>query len=264
MRNALALALLSFVLCQLSFFGLSWLVAEKTTAFDWKRIQRSHPQLLHDGVQRLRDMPWPSGLYLLIAASLVYHSVCFVPSLELLALLESLVFEVPYQAGDGVWQFVYLDPRSRLWPWGVYALVAVCGVGCDGVSGFVGWRLLKAVERSRFFSGLPGFLIANVVFVLVVCGGSALFLFIVVSLSLSRAIDYQDVVLLIPQAMSVGIPTLAYCGTGFAILTLRRVPAGLRIRLSSRSGDRPLLPRLGTTLGALSALLVGLLSFMVS
>ena len=264
MRNALALAFLSFIVCKLGFFSLSWLVAEKTTAFDWKRIQRSHPQLLRDGVQRLRDMPWPSGLYLLITASLVYHTVCFVPSLELLALLESLVFEVPYQAGDGVWQFVYLDPRSRLWPWGVYALIALCGVGCDGLSGFVSWRLLKAADRSRFLSGLPGFLIANVVFVLVVCGGSVLFLFIVLSLSLPRAIDYQDVVLLVPQAMSVGMPTLAYCATGFAILALRRVPAGLRVRLSSRSGDRPLLPSLGTALGTLSALLVGLLSFMVS
>ena len=260
----MALALLSFVLCKLSFFSLSWLVAEKTAAFDWKRIQRSHPQLLHDGVQRLRDMPWPSGLYLLIAASLVYHIVCFVPSLELLALLESLVFELPYQAGDGVWRFVYLDPRSRLWPWGVYALIALCGVGCDGLSGFVGWRLLKAADRSRFFSGLPGFLIANVLFVLVVCGGSVLFLFIVLSLSLPRAIDYQDVVLLIHQAMSVGLPTLAYCGAGFAILALRRVPAGLGVRLLSRSDHRPLLPSLGTALGTLSALLVGLLSFMVS
>ena len=120
MRNALALALLSFVICKLSFFSLGWLVAEKTAAFDWKRIQHSH--LLHAGVQRLRDMPWPSGLYLLIAISLVYHILCFFPALELLALLESLVFELPYQAGDGVWQFVYLDPRERLWPWGVYAL----------------------------------------------------------------------------------------------------------------------------------------------
>lgn len=264
MKNALALALLSFVLCKLSFFSLSWLVAEKTTTFDWKRIQRSHPQLLHDGVQRLRDMPWPSGLYLLIAASLLYHIVCFFPSLELLALLESFVFELPYQAGDGVWQFVYLDPHDRLWPWGVYALIAVCGVGCDGLSGFVGWSLLKAADRSRFFSGLPGFLIANVLFVLVLCGGSVLFLFIVLSLSLPRAIDYQDVVLLIPQAMSVGIPTLVYCGTGFATLALRRVPTGFRARFSSRSGDRPLLPSLGTALGTLSALLVGLLSFMVS
>ena len=264
MRNALALALLSFVICKLSFFSLGWLVAEKTTTFDWKRIQHSHPQLLHNGVQRLRDMPWPSGLYLLIATSLVYHILCLLPSLELLALLESLVFEVPYQAGDGVWQFVYLDPRERLWPWGVYALIAVCGIGCDGVSGFVGWRLLRAADRSQFFSGLPGFLIANVLFVLVLCGGSALFLFIVLSLSLPRAIDYQDVVLLIPQAMSVGIPTLAYCGTGFAILALRRVPTRFRVRLSSRSGHRPLLPSLGTALGTLSALLIGLVSFMVS
>ncbi len=264
MKNALALALTSFVLCKLSFFSLSWLVAEKTTAFDWKRIQHPHPQLLHDGVQRLRDMPWPSGLCLLIATSLVYHVLCFLPSLELLALLESLVFELPYQAGDGVWQFVYLDPHDRLWPWGVCALIAVCGIGCDGLSGFIGWRLLKAADRSRFFSGLPGFLIANVVFVLVLCGGSALFLFIVVSLSLSRAIDYQDVVLLVPHAMSVGIPTLAYCGTGFAILTLRRVPPRLRARLSSRSGHRPLLPSLGTALGTLSALIVSLLSLMVS
>ncbi len=263
MRNALTLALTSFVLCRLSFSGLSWLVAEKTTTFDWKRIQYSHPQLLHDGIQRLRDIH-PSGLYVLGAASLLYHTGCFVPSLELLALLESLVFEVPYQAGDGVWQFVYLDPRGRLWPWSVYALIALCGIGCDGVSGFVGWRLLRAADRSQFFSGLAGFLIANVLFALVLCGGSGLFLFIVLSLSLPRAIDYQDVVLLIPQAMSVGIPTLAYCGTGFAILALRRVPTGLRVRLSSRSGDRPLLPSLGTALGTLSALLVGLLSFMVS
>ena len=94
-------------------------------------------------------------------------------------------------------------------------------------------------------------------------GGSVLFLFIVLSLSLPRAIDYHDVVLLIPQAMSVGIPTLAYCGTGFAILALRRVPTRFRARLSSRSGHRPLLARLGTALGTLSALLVGLLSFMV-
>ena len=143
MRNALALALLSFVICKLSFFSLGWLVAEKTTTFDWKRIQHSHPQLLHNCVQRLRDIP-PSGLYVLGATSLLYHTVCFVPSLELLALLESLVFEVPYQAGDGVWQFVYLDPRERLWPWGVYALIALCGIGCDGVAGFVGWRLLRA------------------------------------------------------------------------------------------------------------------------
>ena len=264
MKNALAFALLSFVLCKLSFFSLSWLVAEKTTAFDWKRIQHPHPQLVHDGVQRLRDMPWPSGLYLLIAASLVYHILCFFPSLELLALLESLAFEVPYQAGDGVWQFVYLDPRSRLWPWGVYTLIALCGVGCDGLSGFGGWRLLKAADRSQFFSGLPGFLIVNVLFVLVLCGGSVLFLFIVLSLSLPRAIDYQDVVLLVPQAMSVGMPTLAYCGTGFAILALRRVPAGFHARLLSWSGHQPLLPSLGTALGALSALLVGLLSFMVS
>ena len=264
MRNALAFAVLSFVLCKLSFFSLSWLVAEKTTAFDWKCIQHPHPQLLHNGVQRLRDMPWPAGLCLLIATSLVYHTVCFFPALELLALLESLVFELPYQAGDGVWQFVYLDPHDRLWPWGVYALIAVCGIGCDGLSGFVGWSLLKAADRSRFFSGLPGFLIANVVFVLVLCGGSALFLFIVVSLSLPRAINYQDVVLLVPHAMSVGIPTLAYCGAGFAILALRRVPTGFRVRLSSRSGHRPLLPNLGTALGTLSALLVGLLSFMVS
>ncbi len=264
MRNALALALTSFVLCKLSFFSLSWLVAEKTTAFDWKRIQHPHPQLLHDGVRCLRDIPRPAGLYLLIATSLLYHVLCFFPSLELLALLESLVFELPYQAGDGVWQFVYLDPRERLWPWGVCALIVVGGVGCDGLSGFVGWRLIKAADRSQFFSGLPGFLIANVVFVLVVCGGSVLFLFTVLSLSLPRAIDYQDVVLLVPQAMSVGIPTLAYCGTGFAILALRRVPTGFRVRLSSRSGHRPLLPSLGTALGTLSALLVGLLSFMVS
>ena len=264
MRNAFALALVSFGLCKLSFFSLGWLVAEKTAPFDWKRIQHSHPQLLHNCVQRLRDMPWPSGLCLLIATSLVYHGVCFFPALELLALLESLVFELPYQAGDGVWQFVYLDPRERLWPWGAYALVALCGVGCDGVAGFVGWRLLKAADRSQFFSGLPGFLIANVLFVLVLCGGSGLFLFIVLSLSLPRAIDYQDVVLLIPQAMSVGIPTLAYCGTGFVILALRRVPTGFRARLLSRSGDRPLLPSLGTALGTLGALLVGLLSFMVS
>ena len=264
MRNALALALLSFVICKLSFFSLGWLVAEKTAPFDWKRIQHSHPQLLHDCVQRLRDTPRPSALCLLIALSLVYHSLCLLPSLELLALLESLVFELPYQAGDGVWQFVYLDPRERLWPWGVYALIAVCGIGCDGVSGFVGWRLLRAADRSQFFSDLAGFLIANVLFVLVLCGGSAFFLFIVLSLSLPRAIAYRDVVLLIPQAMSVGIPTLAYCGTGFAILALRRVPSGLRVRLLSRSGDRPLLPRLGTVLGTLSAVLVGLLSFMVS
>ena len=263
MRNTLALAFLSLVLCKLGFFSLSWLVAEKTTTFDWKRIQRSHPQLLHDGVQRLRNIRPPS-LYVLGATSLVYHTVCFFPSLELLALLESLAFEVPYQAGDGVWQFVYLDPRERLWPWGVYALIALCGVGCDGVSGFVGWSLLKAADRSRFFSSLPGFLIANVLFALVLWGGSALFLFIVLSLSLPRAIDYQDVVLLIPQAVSVGMPTLAYCGTGFTILALRRVPAGLRVRLSSRSGHQPLLPSLGTALGTLSALLVGLLSFMVS
>lgn len=264
MRNALALALLSFVICKLSFFSLGWLVAEKTAAFDWKRIQHSHLQLLHVGVQRLRDMPWPAGLYLLIAISLVYHILCFFPALELLALLESLVFELPYQAGDGVWQFVYLDPRERLWPWGVYALIALCGVGCDGVAGFVGWRLLRAADRSPFFSGLPGFLIANVLFVPVVCGGSAFFLFIVLSLSLPRAIDYQDVMLLIPQAMSVSVPTLAYCSTGFAILALRRLPTGFYARLSSRSGDRPLLPSLGTALGTLSALLVGLLSFMVS
>ena len=99
---------------------------------------------------------------------------------------------------------------------------------------------------------------------LVLCGGSALFLFIVLSLSLPRAIDYQDVVLLIPQAMSVNVPTLAYCGAGFAILALRRVPTGFRVRLSSRSGHQPLLPSLGTALGTFSALLVGLLSFMVS
>ena len=72
MRNALALALLSFVICKLSFFSLGWLVAEKTAPFDWKRIQHSHPQLLHDGIQRLRDIQ-PSGLYVLGATSLLYH-----------------------------------------------------------------------------------------------------------------------------------------------------------------------------------------------
>ena len=269
MRDALALAAVASMICKLVFTALSWFVDEKRTAFDWKQPQPSHRHLLHNFVQRLRDslVSRPSGLCLLMGTSLVYHVLCFLPALELLALLESILFEIPYDAGDGLWQFLYLDPHDRLWPWSVYAFVAVCGVGCDVVSGFVSWTLLKAADRTRFFSGSLGFLILNGLFVLVLGGGCGYFLLAVVSLSLPRAIEYRDIVLLIPQLISIGIPTLAYGGIGFALLAIPRLPLRFRVWLFSRPGQRPnqpLLPGLGTALGTITALLIGVLTVIVS
>lgn len=269
MRNAFALAAVSFLICKLSFAALSWFVDEKRTAFDRKQPRPSHHHFLHKLVQRLRDSLFsrPSGLCLLMGTSLIYHILCFLPALELLALLESMLFEIPYDAGDGLWRFLYLDPHHRLWPWSVYASVALCGVGCDVASGFVSWTLLKAAARSGFFSGLPGFLILGGLVALALGGGGGYCLATVVSVSLPRAVDYRDLVLLIPQVISVGFPTLAYGGTGFALLAIGRLPLGFRTWLFSRPGHcphQPPLARLGTALGTISALLVGVLSVIVS
>ncbi len=265
MRNALALGGVSFLICKLSFAVLSWFVDEKKTAFDWQQPELSH--FLHHCVQRLRESFFsrPFGLSMLLGGSLIYHLLCFLPGLELLALLESVVFEIPYRAGDGLWQFLYLDPHSRLWPWSVYAGIALGGVGYDIVSGFVSWTLLKAADRAR--SGLLGFLILNGLFFVVVGGGYGYGVLTVVSISLPRALDYRDIVLVTPQVISVSIPILASGGIGFALLAIRWLPLGVRAWLFSRPSSRrnePRLPLLGTGLGTIVALLVGIVTLMMA
>ena len=156
MKDAFALAVLSFIICKLSFSLLSWFVDEKKTPFHWQQTQQSYHHLLHRFVQRIKEsfFSQPSALFPLVGASLLYHLLSFFLAIELLAFLESIFFQIPYEAGDGLWQFIYLDPHDRLWPWWLYVLASVCGVGFDVLSAWLTLALLKKADHAKYPTSL--------------------------------------------------------------------------------------------------------------
>jgi hypothetical protein len=262
-KDAVALALLSFIFCKLIFAMLSWFVDEKKAPFHWKQTQQSFQHVLHLFVQRVKEnfLSRPSALLALICASLLYHLFSFFPAIELLAFLESVLFEIPYDAGDGLWQFLYLDPHDRLWPWWLYVIVSVCGVGCDVLSARVTWTVLKKADFAKSLARMFSFLFVDGLLLLILLAGAVFFLFTVVSAILPREIDYTDIVLILTQVISVSVPTLSYCSIGFAILIIRWLPYRLRTWFftpsrKQASANQPILPRLGTAAGTLSAILV--------
>lgn len=214
-------------------------------------------------------MSRPAAFLPLIGASLLYHLLSFFPALEILALLESVLFQIPYHAGDGLWQFIYLDPHDRLWPWWLYVMASMCGVGFDMFSARVTWMLLKRADHSKYpisHARLFGFLLVDNVLLLCILAGATLFLSAVVSAILPRAIDYTDLVLILTQVISASVPTLSYWSIGLVIFIIRRLPYQFRIWLftpSKRrnivSANQSVLPRLGTAVGILSAILVATL-----
>ena len=273
-KDVFALAVLSFIICKLAFGLLSWSVDEKKMPFHWKQTQQSYQHLLHRFVQRVKEsllescLSRPSALLPLIGVSLLYHTFSFFPALELLAFLESILFQIPYDAGDGLWQFIYLDPHDRLWPWGLYGIASVCGVGFDILSARVTWAVLKKADHARSLSRMFGLLLVDGLLLLGIVAGAVVFLLAVVSAILPRQIDYTDIVLILTQVISVSVPTLSYCSIGLAVLAIRWLPHRFRSWLLTPSrkqtaANQPILPRLGTAVGTLGALLVVTLKILL-
>ena len=269
-KDAFALAVLAFIVCKLTFAVLSWFVDEKKEPFHWKQTQQPYQRLLHRFVQRIKESFFfhSSALLTLIGAGLLCHILSFFPAIELLAFLESILFEIPYDAGDGLWQFIYLDPHHRLWPWSLYAITSVCGVGFDILSARVTWALLKKANRAKSLPRMFGFLLVDGLLLFGIFAGATLFLSTVVSAILSREIDYTDSVLILTQVISVSVPTLSYCSIGLAILAIRWLPHRFRTWLFTPFGKRtsvnqPILPRLGTAVGAMSAVLIAVLKILL-
>ncbi len=282
MRDTFALAALIFFSCKLLFGLFSWFVSERKVAFKQQQIDRACWQLRQGSfqsflshllariVQRIREsfLSENCTLWPLLYFSLFYHLLSFFLALELLALVESIIFEVPYDAGDGLWQFVYLDPHDRLWPWWLYPFAAVCGVGFDVLSAIVTWTLLQRANRASTLLRMLGFLLLDGLLLLVILAGAVLFLVSIVSAILPRNIDYTDIILIVTQVISVTAPTLACGSIGFVMLSVRWMPTGLRHRLFALLSkfapeNGPVLSRMGTVFGAIIAIIVAAVKILL-